>query len=178
MAKSGVMTTDEFGITESARVKEQDKEKEKVVEKPKPQTITDIYLLPSAKEQTGAGNCAFFYKGKEIKVKLEKGCFTIPKQWNAVKKQQYRTMLLETGFELQPTETIPVSEEVKEVVYTLMHPDQSEADPINGDFHVKVNKKEIKLNVVNGRIQTMDPRVRKELKKKGFAEDLAESGSE
>lgn len=181
MAKSGVMTTDEFGITESARVKEQNKEEDKTVktvEKPKAQTITDIYLLPSAKAQTGAGNCAFFYKGKEIKVKLEKGCFTIPKQWNAVKKQQYRTMLLETGFELQPTETIPVSEEVKEIVYTLMHPDHSEASPLNGAFHVKVNKKEIKLNIVNGRIQTMDPRVRKELKKKGFAEDLAESGSE
>ena len=178
MAKSGVMTTEEFGITESARVKEQDKEKDKKVEKPKAQTITDIYLLPSAKGQTGDGNCAFFYKGVEVKIKLQKGCFTIPKQWNAVKKQQYRKMLVEVGFELQPTETIPVTEEVKEIVYTLMHPDHSEHDPINGDFHVKVNKKDIKLNIVNGRIQTMDYRVRKELKKKGFAEDLAESGSE
>lgn len=169
------MTTDEFGMKDPTEPKE---EKKKEVEKPKPKTVTDIYLLPSAKDQAGSGNCAFFYKGEEVKLKIEKGSFTIPKQWNEVKKQQYRGMLLEAGFELQPTETIKVPEKVKEIVYTLMHPDHSDHDPMNGPFHVKINKKQIKLNIVNGRIQTMDPRVRKELKRKGFAEDLAESGSE
>ena len=173
MAK-GVMTTNEFGMKGST----EKKEKKKEVEKPKPKTITDIYSLPAAKGQTGSGSCAFFYEGKEVKLELEKGCFAIPKQWNEVKKQQYRRMLIETGFKLEPTETVEVPKKVKEIVYTLMHPDHSEHDPINGDFHVKVNKKDIKLNIVNGRIQTMDYRVRKELKKKGFAEDLAESGSE
>ena len=172
---AGVMTSKEFAVKGTVAKKQEEK---KVVEKPKPKTITDIYLLPSAKDQTGSGNCAFFYKGAEIKLKLDKGCFHIHTQWNAVKKQQYRKMLVEVGFVLQPTETVEVPKEVKEIVYTLMHPDHSDQDPMNGPFHVKVNKKEIKLNIVNGRIQTMDPRVRKELKKKGFAEDLAESGSE
>lgn len=175
----GVMTTAEFGM-ENAQNKSDSDKKGKPALKEDKNEITDIYGLESANGKTG--NCAFYHGlGKEKKEKtlpLIDGCFTIPKDWHPVKKQQYRKMLLEAGFILQPTQTIEVTKEIEKTIYNLMHPDHSEQEPINGEFKIKVSGKQIKLNVVNGIIQTMDPKVKTQLKRKGFVENTGDMGSE
>lgn len=172
----GVMTTAEFGM-ESAQKKSGSKEKAKSTSKEKKTEITDIYELESANGKSG--NCAFYDRaGDEVTLPLTDGCFTIPKDWNPVKRQQYRKMLLEAGFILQPTKVIETLKEVEIVTYSLLHPDHSENEPINGEFKVKVSGKQIKLNVVNGIIQTMDKKVKIQLKKKGFVENTGAMGEE
>jgi len=173
----GVMTTKEFGMeNEQNKTNSEDKKDEKVL-KTKGVEIKDIYEFESANGKTGS--CAFYdSKGKEQRLKLTDGCFTIPEAWNPVKRQQYRKMLLEAGFILKPTEIVIVPKEVKEIIYTLMHPDHSENDPINGEFKLRVSGKTIKLNVVNGIIETMDPKVKTQLKRKGFIENTGEMGAD
>ncbi len=173
----GVMTTKEFGMeNEQSKINSENK-KDKSVSKAKSVEVKDIYEFESANGKTGS--CAFYdSKGREQRLKLTDGCFTIPKTWNPVKRQQYRKMLLEAGFILKPTEIVMKLKEVKKTVYTLMHPDHAESDPINGEFKIKSAGKHIKLNVINGIIETMDPKVKTQLKRKGFIEYTGEMGSE
>lgn len=173
----GVMTTKEFGMETEQKKKSSEDKKDKPDSKTGEVEIRDIYELESANGKTG--NCAFYdSKGDEQTLKLTNGRFTIPKIWNPVKRQQYREMLLDARFILKPTETVTVPKEVKKTIYTLMHPDHSENEPINGDFKINVSGKKVKLNVVNGIIETMDPKVKTQLKRKGFVEYTGEMGDE
>ncbi len=173
----GVMTTKEFGMEKEQNKTNSEDKKGKSVSKTEKVEVKDIYEFESANGKTGS--CAFYdSKGKEQRLKLTDGCFTIPKTWNPVKRQQYSKMLMEAGFILKPTETVMKPKEVKKTVYTLMHPDHSENEPINGEFKVNVSGKQVKLNVVNGIIETMDPKVKTQLKRKGFVEYTGEMGSE
>lgn len=175
MSKDGVMTTEEFAIQESARVKEQKKAEKKSV-KPAPIKNSDVYRFVPMGD--GTGNAAFYYNGEKYKLPMVKGCFKIPKDWNEVKKQQYRKMLPEVGFVYEPAQITPEMEKAKKIRFTVMHPDHSDLEPMNGPFEVKIGKKKKKVSIKNGVVITYDERVKNALLKAGFVDETPTEGRE
>lgn len=175
MAEKGVMTTKEFAMEKSARAKEQEKVEKKKT-KPKSIATTDKYRFSPMGEVNG--NVAFFHKDEKYKLKVIKGCFKIPRDWNPVKKQQYRKMLLEVGFDLVPTEATPAMKKAKNIEFSVMHPDHSEYDPVDVPYEVRVGKKMVKVNVKRGIVHTRDEKVKDALLKQGFVEYTAPDGKD
>lgn len=117
----------------------------------------------------GKSRIAFFHKGETIKLELKDKRYEI-KEKDPKKIKEMREMLLSNGFvDKSYVDKKPVKEAPpKKYHYTFGHPDNAPDDPINGNYSLHVEDKEIKLEVVDGLVTTEDDKVAKALEENGF----------
>jgi len=81
----------------------------------------------------------------------------------------------------QEPDTEPDTEPEKEpgpTPFELVHPDDTRANPINGKYVIKVGGKKVKLDVVDGRVETEDRNVVDALVEAGFRPTWGPEGEE
>lgn len=106
-------------------------------------------------------------------LKLEDGCFTIPKEWDDQKRIRYRDAFLKAGFEETDfVEGKPRRKRgpAKKYKYFAGHPDNTKTKKVEGEVAFEFGGKEMQLELVNGVIETEDKKFYAYLLDSGYYE--------
>lgn len=155
--------------------------------------------------QEGKSNIAFpGPDGETVQLELKDGAFKLPSKMPLNAARDFIRFLVGVGLKDESrfipeakgaAKAAPPDDEGKEKepekepadepgptpeapVFELIHPDDTQANPINGKYVIKVGGKKVKLDVVDGRVETEDRRVADALVEAGFRPTWAPEGKE
>lgn len=111
-----------------------------------------------------------------VKINLQDKVFVMPEKWSMQKKVEIRKKLILEGWNdcSKCVDSTPQKKTEEPQIYIAGHPDNAPDNPKEGEFVLKYNvgtaKKQIKLKLVKGLIETTDKRVFNAVLKEGFTD--------